>query len=67
MPRTLMTVVGIGIALLLPGGASAQGLVPRNLSLAMANHCRGGTGRVQVGASTAAAVVDRAGQVLVRS
>jgi uncharacterized protein GlcG (DUF336 family) len=68
MPRTLMTVVGIGIALLLPGGASAQGLVTeRNLSLAMAKtiaeaalaECK------SKGFNTAAAVVDRAGQVLV--
>jgi uncharacterized protein GlcG (DUF336 family) len=68
MPRTLMTVVGIGIALLLPGGASAQGLVTeRNLSLAMAKtiaeaalaECK------SKGFYTAAAVVDRAGQVLV--
>ena len=68
MPRTLMTVVGIGIALLLPGRASAQGLVTeRNLSLAMAKtiaeaalaECK------SKGFNTAAAVVDRAGQVLV--
>jgi uncharacterized protein GlcG (DUF336 family) len=68
MPRALMTVVGIGIALLLPGRASAQGLVTeRNLSLAMAKtiaeaalaECK------SKGFNTAAAVVDRAGQVLV--
>jgi uncharacterized protein GlcG (DUF336 family) len=68
MPRTLMMVVGIGIALLLPGRAGAQGLVTeRNLSLAMAKtiaeaalaECK------SKGFNTAAAVVDRAGQVLV--
>jgi uncharacterized protein GlcG (DUF336 family) len=68
MPRTLMMVVGIGIALLLAGRASAQGLVTeRNLSLAMAKtiaeaalaECK------SKGFNTAAAVVDRAGQVLV--
>jgi uncharacterized protein GlcG (DUF336 family) len=68
VPRTLMMVVGIGIALLLPGLADAQGLVTeRNLSLAMAKtiaeaalaECK------SKGFNTAAAVVDRAGQVLV--
>jgi uncharacterized protein GlcG (DUF336 family) len=67
MPRTLMLVVGVGIALL-PGRARAQGLVTeRNLSLAMAktiaeaalSECK------SKGFNTAAAVVDRAGQVLV--
>jgi uncharacterized protein GlcG (DUF336 family) len=67
MPRTLVMVVGVGI-LLLPGRASAQGLVTeRNLSLAMAKtiaeaalaECK------SKGFNTAAAVVDRAGQVLV--
>jgi uncharacterized protein GlcG (DUF336 family) len=68
MPRTLMTVVGIGIALLLPGRASAQGLITeRNLSLAMAKTIAEATlteGKSK-GFNTAAAVVDRAGQVLV--
>ena len=68
MPRALMMVAGIGIALLLAGRAGAQGLVTeRNLSLAMAKtiaeaalaECK------SKGFNTAAAVVDRAGQVLV--
>ena len=68
MPRTLMMVVGIGIALLLPGRAGAQGLVTeRNLSLAMAKtiaeaalaECK------SKGFTTSVVVVDRAGQVLV--
>jgi uncharacterized protein GlcG (DUF336 family) len=68
MPRTLMMVAGIGIALLLPARAGAQGLVTeRNLSLPMAKtiaeavlaECKA------KGFNTAAAVVDRAGQVLV--
>jgi uncharacterized protein GlcG (DUF336 family) len=68
MPRTLMTVVGIGIALLLPGRASAQGLITeRNLSLAMAKTIAEATLTEckSKGFNTAAAVVDRAGQVLV--
>jgi uncharacterized protein GlcG (DUF336 family) len=68
MPRTLMMVVGIGIALLLPGRASAQGLVTeRNLSLAMAKTIAEAalTECKSKGFNTAAAVVDRAGQVLV--
>jgi uncharacterized protein GlcG (DUF336 family) len=68
MPRTLKVLTGIGIALLLAGRASAQGLVTeRNLSLPMAKtiaeavlaECK------SKGFNTAAAVVDRAGQVLV--
>jgi uncharacterized protein GlcG (DUF336 family) len=68
MPRTLKVLAGIGIALLLPGRVGAQGLVTeRNLSLAMAKtiaeaalaECK------SKGFHTAAAVVDRAGQVLV--
>jgi uncharacterized protein GlcG (DUF336 family) len=68
MPRSLRVLAGIGVALLLPGRVGAQGLVTeRNLSLAMAktiaeaalNECK------SKGFNTAAAVVDRAGQVLV--
>jgi uncharacterized protein GlcG (DUF336 family) len=68
MPRTLMMVVGIGIALLLPGRAAAQGLViERNLSLVMAKTIAEATLAEckSKGFHTAAAVVDRAGQVLV--
>jgi uncharacterized protein GlcG (DUF336 family) len=68
MPRWRNLLAGIGIALLLPGHALAQGLVTeRNLSLGLAKtiaeaalaECKA------KGFNTAAAVVDRAGQVLV--
>lgn len=65
---TLKALAAIGIAVILSGRATAQGVVmQRNLSLAMAKtiaeaslaECK------SKGFSTAAAVVDRAGQVLV--
>jgi len=68
MSYTLKTLVGLSLAAMVSGGAAAQGLVTqRNLSLAMAKtiaeatiaECRA------KGFHTAAAVVDRAGQVLV--
>jgi uncharacterized protein GlcG (DUF336 family) len=68
MPRTLMMVAGIGLALMLPARAHTQGLVTeRNLSLGLAKaiaeaalaECK------SKGFNTAVAVVDRAGQVLV--
>jgi uncharacterized protein GlcG (DUF336 family) len=68
MYYTLKAVAGIGIAVVLSGGATAQGLVTqRNLSLAMAKTIAEGTIAEckSKGFNTAAAVVDRAGQVMV--
>jgi uncharacterized protein GlcG (DUF336 family) len=68
MSQMLKVLVGIGVALLLPGRAAAQGVVTeRNLSLAMAKTIAEATLAEckSKGFSTAAAVVDRAGQVLV--
>jgi uncharacterized protein GlcG (DUF336 family) len=68
MYKTLRAAIGIGIAAVLSGPAAGQGVVmQRNLSLGMAKtiaeatlaECR------SKGFHTAAAVVDRAGQVLV--
>jgi uncharacterized protein GlcG (DUF336 family) len=64
----LRAVVLIGIAAILSGRASAQGIVmQRNLSLAMAKTIAEGTIAEckSKGFNTAAAVVDRAGQVMV--
>ena len=68
MSYTLKVLAGIGIALIMPGRAAAQGVVTeRNLSLAMAKTIAEATLAEckSKGFSTAAAVVDRAGQVLV--
>ena len=68
MSSTLKVVAGIGILLLLPGRAPAQAVVTeRNLSLALAKTIAEATLAEckSKGYSTAAAVVDRAGQVLV--
>src|SRR2546428_3358439 len=68
MVYTLKAVVGIGIAMILSGRASAQGVVmQRNLSLAMAKTIAEATIAEckSKGFNTAAAVVDRAGQVMV--
>ena len=68
MSHTLKVLVGIGISLALPGRAAAQGVVTeRNLSLAMAKTIAEATLAEckSKGFNTAAAVVDRAGQVLV--
>jgi uncharacterized protein GlcG (DUF336 family) len=68
MSDTLKLIAGIGLILILPDRASAQGVVTeRNLSLALARsiaeaaiaECK------SKGFNTSAAVVDRAGQVLV--
>ncbi len=68
MSQMLKVLVGIGVTLLLPGRATAQGVVTeRNVSLAMAKTIAEATLAEckSKGFSTAAAVVDRAGQVLV--
>jgi uncharacterized protein GlcG (DUF336 family) len=68
MSHTLKVLAGIGIALIMPGRAAAQGVVTeRNLSLAMAKTIAEATLAEckSKGFNTAAAVVDRAGQVLV--
>src|SRR5712691_2225255 len=68
MSYTLKVLAGIGIALILPGRVAAQGVVTeRNLSLAMAKTIAEATLAEckSKGFNTAAAVVDRAGQVLV--
>jgi uncharacterized protein GlcG (DUF336 family) len=68
MSLTLKVLAGIGIALIMPGRAAAQGVVTeRNLSLAMAKTIAEATLAEckSKGFNTAAAVVDRAGQVLV--
>jgi len=68
MSDTLKALACIGIAAVVPGIAAAQGLVmQRNLSLAMAKTIAEATLAAckSKGFSTAAAVVDRAGQVLV--
>ena len=68
MSDTLKALGCIGIAVLVPGLVAAQGLVmQRNLSLAMAKTIAEATLAAckSKGFSTAAAVVDRAGQVLV--
>jgi uncharacterized protein GlcG (DUF336 family) len=68
MSNTLKRLAGIGIVLILPGGMTAQGVVTeRNLSLALAKTIAEATIAEckSKGFSTAAAVVDRAGQVLV--
>src|SRR5439155_18870310 len=68
MVYTLKAVVGIGIAMILSGRASAQGVVmQRNLSLAMAKTIAEATIAKckSKGFITAAVVVDRTGQVLV--
>jgi uncharacterized protein GlcG (DUF336 family) len=68
MSYTLRVLAGIGIALILPGRVAAQGVVTeRNLSLAMAKTIAEATLAEckSKGFNTAAAVVDRAGQVLV--
>ena len=65
---TLKLLAGIGLMLLLPGRAAAQGVVTeRNLSLALAKTIAEATIAEckSKGYNTAAAVVDRAGQVLV--
>ena len=68
MSDTLKALACIGIAVLVPGLVAAQGLVmQRNLSLAMAKTIAEATLAEckSKGFNTAAAVVDRAGQVLV--
>jgi len=68
MSETLKLLAGIGLILILPGRASAQGVVTeRNLSLALARSIAEATLAEckSKGFNTAAAVVDRAGQVLV--
>jgi uncharacterized protein GlcG (DUF336 family) len=68
MSYTLKALAGIGIAAFVPGLVTAQGLVTqRNLSLAMAKTIAEATLAEckSKGFSTSAAVVDRAGQVLV--
>jgi uncharacterized protein GlcG (DUF336 family) len=68
MTNTLKALVGIGVASILSGRAAAQGLVTqRNLSLPMAKAIAEATIAAckSKGFSTAAVVVDRAGQVLV--
>lgn len=68
MSYTLKALVGIGIAAIVCGQASSQGLVTQhNLSLAMAKTIAEATIAEckSKGFSTAAAVVDRAGQVMV--
>ena len=68
MSYTLSAIVLIGIAAILSGRAGAQGVVmQRNLSLAMAKTIAEATlGECKAkGYHTAAAVVDRAGQVMV--
>jgi uncharacterized protein GlcG (DUF336 family) len=68
MSDTLKRLAGIGIVLILPGGMTAQGVVTeRNLSLALAKTIAEATLAEckSKGFNTAAAVVDRAGQVLV--
>jgi len=68
MRYMLRSIVLIGIAAVLSGRAGAQGLVTqRNISLAMAKTIAEGTIAEckAKGFSTAAAVVDRAGQVMV--
>ena len=68
MSYTLKVLAGIGIALILPGRVAAQGVVTeRNLSLALAKTIAEATLAEckSKGFNTAAAVVDRAGQVLV--
>jgi uncharacterized protein GlcG (DUF336 family) len=68
MSHNLKVLAGIGMSLILPGGAAAQGVVTeRNLSLALAKTIAEATIAEckSKGFSTAAAVVDRAGQVLV--
>jgi len=68
MSNTLRAIVLIGIAAILSGRAGAQGVVmQRNLSLAMAKTIAEATlGECKTkGYHTAAAVVDRAGQVMV--
>lgn len=68
MSHTLTVLVGIGVSLVLPARAAAQGAVTeRNLSLAMAKTIAEATIAEckSKGFNTAAAVVDRAGQVLV--
>ena len=65
---TLKLLGGMGLILMLPGRASAQGVVTeRNLSLALARTIAEATIAEckSKGFNTAAAVVDRAGQVLV--
>jgi uncharacterized protein GlcG (DUF336 family) len=70
MSHTLKVLAGIGVGIVcaLPGRAAAQGLVTeRNLSLALARTIAEATIAEckSKGFNTAAAVVDRAGQVLV--
>ena len=68
MPRTLRLLAGVGIALMLPGRAPAQGVVTeRNLSLGLAKSIAEGALAEckSKGFNTTVAVVDRAGQVLV--
>jgi uncharacterized protein GlcG (DUF336 family) len=66
--RTMNVLAGIGMALVMPGRMAAQGLVTeRNLSLALAKAIAEATLAEckSKGFNTAAAVVDRSGQVLV--
>src|SRR3981081_3042953 len=68
MSNTLKRLPGIGIVVMLRGGMTARGGVPeRNLSLALARTIAEATIAEckSKGFNTAAAVVDRAGQVLV--
>jgi uncharacterized protein GlcG (DUF336 family) len=68
MSHGLKAFVGMSVLILLSGRASSQGLVTqRNLSLAMAKTIAEGTIAEckSKGYNTAAAVVDRAGQVMV--
>jgi len=68
MSLTLRWLAAIGIVLILPGRGTAQGVVTeRNLSLALARTIAEATIAEckSKGFNTAAAVVDRAGQVLV--
>jgi uncharacterized protein GlcG (DUF336 family) len=68
MSHTLKAFTGIGIALIVSGRLTAQGVVmQRNVSLAMAKTIAEATLAEckSKGFNTAAAVVDRAGQVLV--
>ena len=68
MSYTLKALAVLGIAVMLSGSATSQGLVmQRNLSLAMAKAIAEGTIAEckSKGFNTAAAVVDRAGQIMV--
>lgn len=68
MPHALKVLVGFGVAAMMSGQSGSSGLVmQRNLSLAMAKTIAEATISAckEKGYSTAAVVVDRAGQVMV--